>query len=149
VLTSRLFRAVMLKCRWVSGVFVNTMMPVNPLLSGENTVASQGPKARGIPAWGNAPGVEPTPIQGLKARPILCHSFCPREACHPRAQQESIPISISIAIWKGLRMWEAPPCGDFSTYDHQTEAEPTADFLTTNNTNAHERQRQKQTQIFT
>ena len=98
------------------------------LLSGENTVAAQGPKARGIPAWGNAPGVEPTPIQGLKARPLLCHSFCPHEACHPRVLEcaagidpDFDPDSDLEKKQEGLRMWEAPPCGDFSTYDHQAE----------------------------
>src|SRR6185312_14612538 len=35
-----------------------------------DTPTPKGPKARPIPAWGETPGIAPSNIQGLKARPI-------------------------------------------------------------------------------
>ena len=51
-----------------------------------------GPKARHIPAWGNAPGIESHTQQGLKARPLF-----------PRR----IPISAMPTQWDSPRRWRS------------------------------------------
>ena len=51
-----------------------------------------GPKARPIPAWGNAPGIESHTQQGLKARPIFPHRG---------------PIATKPTQWDSPRHWRS------------------------------------------
>ncbi len=67
---------------------VRGLLPVAP----SNWGPATGPKARPIPAWGNAPGIESHTQQGLKARPIFPHH---------------IPISSKPTRWDSPRRWRS------------------------------------------